>query len=267
MRISCRLLGALGWGVLACACGLGGAMRLGAEEVFPVLEIGTQRYTDVKVTTKAKDYIFILHSAGMNNIKVSELSEDVREKLGYAPPKPVATTNQAAVWAGKTLAAVHSPQVKALEQRVQATWSGDGAAGQTLQRFLVPKILIAAGVLLLFAYLFRCHCFKLICRKAGRPGGLLVWLPVLQLIPLFRAARMSGWWFLTFLLLVLYPLTAIVWSFKIVKARGKHWIWGLLLLLPVTDSIAIAYLAFSDPEETASGKLIVRMPSISLETA
>ncbi|HSU56865.1 MAG TPA: hypothetical protein VLT36_22590, partial [Candidatus Dormibacteraeota bacterium] len=32
------------------------------EETFPVLTIGTQSYTNVTVTTKARKYIFILHS-------------------------------------------------------------------------------------------------------------------------------------------------------------------------------------------------------------
>ena len=53
------------------------------EETFDVLQIGTRTYTNVTVTTKAKNYIFILHAAGMASIKVSELPPDLQEKLGY----------------------------------------------------------------------------------------------------------------------------------------------------------------------------------------
>ena len=34
------------------------------EQTFDMLQIGTRTYKNVTVTTKAKDYIFILHSAG-----------------------------------------------------------------------------------------------------------------------------------------------------------------------------------------------------------
>src|SRR5215468_3790538 len=54
-----------------------------AEDRFPVLTIGTITYTNVTVTTKSKNYVMLLHSTGMANIKVSELSPDARQTLGY----------------------------------------------------------------------------------------------------------------------------------------------------------------------------------------
>src|ERR1051325_5010067 len=56
------------------------------EETFPVLTIGTQTYTNVTVTTKAKNYVMLMHSTGLANIKVSELTPALRDKLGYGPP-------------------------------------------------------------------------------------------------------------------------------------------------------------------------------------
>src|SRR5437868_409986 len=53
------------------------------EETFNVLQIGSQAYQNVTVTTKAKTYIVIMHSMGMNTIKVKELPVDLRVKLGY----------------------------------------------------------------------------------------------------------------------------------------------------------------------------------------
>ena len=61
---------------------LAGTVRA-AEDKFDVLQIGTQTYSNVTVTTKAKSYIFLIHAAGMTSIKVSQLPPDLQEKLGY----------------------------------------------------------------------------------------------------------------------------------------------------------------------------------------
>jgi hypothetical protein len=86
----------------------------------------------------------------------------------------------------------------------------------------------------------------LICQKVGHPPGILVWLPLVQLLPLLRAAGMSGWWFLAYLVPGLNIVAQIIWSLKIAKARGKS-VWvGVLLLLPVANLFSFLYLAFSN---------------------
>jgi hypothetical protein len=101
------------------------------------------------------------------------------------------------------------------------------------------------GIALLL-YLFHCYCCMLICRKTGNPPGILVWLPVLQVFPLLRAAGMSGWWFLGFCVPILNIVGQVLWCLKIAKARGKS-VWaGVLLLLPVISLFAFLYLAFSN---------------------
>src|SRR5258707_5348163 len=74
------------------------------EETFDMLQIGTRTYKNVTITTKAKNYVFILHSTGMTNVKVTDLPPDLREKLGY---NAVANTGKggsaaATAWAKKT---------------------------------------------------------------------------------------------------------------------------------------------------------------------
>ena len=104
---------------------------------------------------------------------------------------------------------------------------------------------VGVGMVLLF-YLFHCYCCMLICRKAGHPPGLLVWLPGLQLIPLLRAAGMSAWWFLAFFVPLLNLVPSILWPFNIAKTRGKS-VWvAIMLLLPITSIFAFLYLAFSN---------------------
>jgi hypothetical protein len=94
----------------------------------------------------------------------------------------------------------------------------------------------------------------LICRKTGNPPGILVWLPVVQLLPLLRAASMSAWWFLAFCVPVLNIVAQVLWSLNIAKARGKS-VWvGVLLILPITNLIALLYLAFSSGSSVEEGE-------------
>src|SRR5438874_13748855 len=107
-RSTCFLLG----GLLLGASLLTTAV---AEDTFPVIQIGTKTYTNVTVTTKAKKYIFIMHSAGMANIKIEDLSPELQEELGYAVSgaKPKATGGAVAAWAKEKMALVQVPQVRA----------------------------------------------------------------------------------------------------------------------------------------------------------
>jgi len=47
-------------------------------------KLGHHTYRNVTVTTKSKNYIFIMHSTGMENIKLAEVPPDIRTKLGYS---------------------------------------------------------------------------------------------------------------------------------------------------------------------------------------
>jgi len=51
--------------------------------------------------------------------------------------------------------------------------------------------------------------------------GALIWVPLLQLFPLLRAAGMSRVWFVAFLVPLVNVVAQIVWYVKIVEARGK----------------------------------------------
>jgi hypothetical protein len=219
------------------------------EQTFDVLQIGTRVYTNVTVTTKGKDYIFILYAGGMTSIKLAQLSPELRQKLGYAE-RPAAGTNKTAVaWAKATAAKLEVPKFKEMSRQLGEKWQAERSTGKPI-RF----ILILCGTLLV--YLFHCFCFMLICRKSGYDPGIVVWLPVVQLFPLLRAAGMPAWWFVACLLPVLNIIPLALWCLKIAKARGKSPLTGFLLFLPVTSPFAFLYLAFSggtaaaEPEDT-----------------
>src|SRR5262245_8423719 len=196
--------------LLACLISLGTA-RAGIEQRFDVLEIGTHMYRNVTITTKTKKYIFIMHSAGMSNIKVSDLSRELKDKLGYtameAAEAAKATNNSLSSWAKTTLQKMETPAIKQLE----ANFVPSGVGKIDLRS---PAVLIAVSIAGLI-YLLFCYCGMLICRKTETEPGPLIWVPVLQIFPLLRAASMPAGWFFAFLVPVVNVIALVVWAINI----------------------------------------------------
>ncbi len=226
-----------------------------AEDIFGMLQTGagtnTSMYTNVTVMTKASNYIFIVHSGGMTSVKLADLQPEVRKRLGYADTSaPQVMTNTAAVRLQKVIAKLDLPQFKESRKQLEQAWRGPLTAQLGELGLMGPKRnwTVLGIVLLLYVciYLFYSYCCLLICRKAGHPPGVLVWLPLLKLFPMLRAAGMSCWWFVACFVPLLNLVPLILWPFNIAKVRGKGvWI-GVLLLLPVANVFAFLYLAFSD---------------------
>jgi hypothetical protein len=234
-----------------------------APEKFDLLQIGTRTYTNVTVTTKARNHIFIYHAGGITSIKIAELPLGIKQQLGYAPVGPGRiATNTTVVWAKHELAKVNVLPFKQMNQKPGWKPSWEPFA----RNLLASKMTFVVLGIALLVYLLHCYCCMLICRKTGNPPGVLIWLPVLQLFPLLRAAGMSGWWFLGFCVPLLNIVTQCLWCLNIAKARGKS-VWvGILLFLPITNLVMFLYLAFSDsdPAQEEEG----RKPRImSLEAA
>ncbi len=96
----------------------------------------------------------------------------------------------------------------------------------------------------LAAYIFFCFCGKRICEKCGVQPGILIWIPILQLIPLLQVAQLPVWVIILFFIPFVGLIVSIYMWAKICTARGKS---GLLVigivLLPI---VFIPYLAFSE---------------------
>ena len=218
--------------------GMAGAM----EERFDLLQIGTRTLTNVTVTTKAKSYVFLVHAGGMTSIKTAELpppcwhSSVMPPRAGINPPptpRPPGSNGNS-----PKSTCLHSSN--STRNGVETSWQLAAMNLLTSKRLFV--ILGIASLL----YLFRCYCCMLICHKTGNPPGVLVWLPILKLFPLLRAAGMSAWWFLAYCVPVANIVAQILWCLNIAKARTKG-VWvGVLLLLPITNLFAFLYLAFSN---------------------
>lgn len=234
------------------------------EQTFALLRIGATTYRNVTVTTKSRDYVFILHSTGMTNLKVADLPADVRSQLGYdGSAATQAGTNSPAAWARQTLSRIEAPQVKQLQQQL-AGWSRIESAKLSLPE-LSQKDFLILGAALLALYLFHCYCCLLICEKAGAKPGFLVWVPVLQLFPLLKAAAMKRSWFIAFLVPGLNVLAQIMLCLKLAEARGKTLLVGILLIFPLTSPLAALYLAFSGGRPRK--KEVRRVEIMTLEAA
>lgn len=232
-----------------------------ADQKVPELTVDGETYTDVTITSKSATDLFITHSGGFASLKVYNLDMDTKILLGYESAKP-----KTALPANIDIAQIsEDPKVEEVRQQVIAQWE------QYLGGVESTHIIAVAAAIGGLLYLFTCFCFQSICKKTGNEPGLLVWLPILQMFPLLKAAGMPAWWFFIFLISSLSPLIgvammnsmgpspillvlvlphllaivgSIIWCFKIFQARGMSMWLGIFLLLPVTNIFAFLYLAF-----------------------
>jgi len=244
-----------------------GEMTMGdTEPTFPVLQTKAGSYTNVTVTKRTKEWIFILHSAGVCNIKASDLSTDARIALGYEKPADQKAAEEAkAAGQGQPLAQL--AHIKFSEVKKFATgWRQNGKEKMAQAKTFVVANPLVIGVIvgaLAVLHISFATCFWLICRKTHNAPGLLVWVPFLQLIPLLRAANMPRVWFFAYFIPIVNIIPLIVWCIKIVKSRGKSSWVAFLLILPPTSLFAFLYLAFS----RSAPVHIERAEILALETA
>jgi hypothetical protein len=236
----------------------------GGDLQLPLLRTKTGNFTNVTVMGMSKTDIFIRHSRGIGNIKLIHLDSETLRRLGLG-----ATTSKDGT--SSTVALRLEPVAGAVKEtlaRAKTLPRPDLSAVLSWIR-PTPNIVTFVVALVLGLYLFFCRCLKVICEKAGQPPGGMIWIPGLQMFPLLRAAGMSGWWFLAFLIPVINLIAAIVWSFKIVQARGKSGWVAVFLSLPLINLFAIVYLAFSGDDDTPEGTLLLNVakPSAALGEA
>jgi hypothetical protein len=95
-------------------------------------------------------------------------------------------------------------------------------------------------------YVFFCYCGKLICEKAGHQPGVLIWIPIANLIPLLTVAKLPLWFIILFLIPFVNLVCFIIMWVKICQARGKPGWMGILMFIPLVNLGFLLYLAFSE---------------------
>ena len=223
-----------------------GYSALAAEETFETLTVGRQSYTKVRVLNKTRTDVFISHSKGMSSLKVKDLDVATQLKLGYQVEQPKPSNIE------KMGEALKAPDLDNLESDPRMKEAGvDKETAARISQFikqLDPTAIYGSLAGFVVFYLVFCFLGRLICLKTAAPPTALVplmWFPIVKQIPLLKAAGMSPWWMLTSFVPPLFVVTYIIWSFKIVQARGKHVMFAIMLLLPVTNILSFLFLALS----------------------
>jgi hypothetical protein len=243
------------WGV-ACAASV---PAWGADERLDTLTAGKDTFTNVIVLSKTRSNLFITHSKGMVSLKVQDLDPATQLKLGYQLEQPRAARLKQMLTPPDLSRWTSDPELQEWESQLAAS------AGEIADRLDDRTMYGIVGGLILL-YLIFCALCRAICMKAAvAPTTVipLVWLPMLKQIPLLKAAGMSPWWILTNFVPGLFVVTYLVWSFKIVRARGKHVFCGVMLILPVTNVFAFLYLAFSSSAgmDTSPDRSVISLQS------
>lgn len=219
-----------------------------ADLHLPLLKSGTVTYSNVTVYSQTDQDLYISHAQGLGNIKISTLDDEALRALGL---KDAETESASATITAKAKTVSHTLN----QLKTSLSTANQGTVAEMFTKLketsgitITPQILWGTVAAVAVLYLFVCYCFKLICHNAGAAAGVVIWLPVLQMFPLLRAAKMSGWCFFLFLIPLVNVVMQIWWSFRIAKACGKGPLVGILLILPVTNLFAFLYLAFSKGE-------------------
>lgn len=103
--------------------------------------------------------------------------------------------------------------------------------------------LFVLGLIVAF-YVFYCYCLKMICEKAGHSPGVLIWIPLLQMVPLLEVAGLPVWAIIGFFIPLVNMVLPIIMWVNVCKARGKG--IGSMLLVILLPIVGVPYLAFSD---------------------
>jgi hypothetical protein len=109
--------------------------------------------------------------------------------------------------------------------------------------------LIALGLIFVFAlalYVFYCFCLKRICEKCGVNPGVLIWIPIVQLIPMLQIAGMATWMLILFFIPFVNLVVLVMMWAKVCSARGKSPWLVIMVFIPFVNICFIPYLAFSE---------------------
>lgn len=208
------------------------------DEQFPVLRANGQVYSNATVFRVTATDIFFYSAQGAGNLKIRDLDPALQEHfLTGAPINSVAGQKSAATNArpSRKVVAAEKEQINEIKERIFTIARSRG-------------VLVIAGILFLI-YLFSCYCFKRICEKCSIEPGILVWIPVFNMIRLLQAGGLSGWLFLLFFIPLANAVMTIVMWIKICQACGKSAWLVLMLFVPVINLLFVPYLAFSNSNE------------------
>lgn len=120
----------------------------------------------------------------------------------------------------------------------------ESSANETVSSGVLIIIGLVMIALSIGLWLFGCYCCKRICEKCGHNPGILIWIPILNLIPLLHVAGMATWMIILLIIPIVGFVVAIMMWIKICEARGKS--PALVLGIALLPIVFLPYLAFSE---------------------
>ena len=75
---------------------------------------------------------------------------------------------------------------------------------------------------------------------------MLIWIPIVNIIPLLTVAKLPLWWIILFLIPIVGFIVPIVLLVKICQARGKSGWLVIMIFIPLVNLAFLPYLAFSE---------------------
>lgn len=221
-----------------------------AGDVLPVLKTRTETFANVTLINRTATHAFVQHSRGVANVKLVDLDAATLSALGIRSGNGATVSVQGASEPAVALGGSEAGSARRFSGFSTAISTSltkfFGRLAPDTQASQLPRNLLLAvlgGVAIVF--LFFSYCAMLICKKTGQEPGFLIWLPVLQMVPLLRAAGMPVWWLLMMLVPVVNVVAHVLWCLNIAKARGKSMLTAISLILPGLNLFAFIYLAFS----------------------
>lgn len=112
-----------------------------------------------------------------------------------------------------------------------------------------PIVFLFMCVFFLAIYVCYSYCLKRIVEKCGEQPGAIIWIPVFQMVPLFRIAKMNPWLILLLFIPLANLIVAIMLWINVLKVLGREPVMVLLVLF--VGFIYIPYLALSSGRGTA----------------
>ncbi len=106
-----------------------------------------------------------------------------------------------------------------------------------------PIVFLFMLVFGLAVYLFYSYCLKRLVEKCGEQPGGIIWIPILQMIPLFRVAKMNPWLILLLMVPLANLIVAIMLWVNVLKALGRPPVMVIVMLL--FGFIYLPYLALT----------------------
>ena len=100
-------------------------------------------------------------------------------------------------------------------------------------------------IFVLISYVFSAIIIMKIAKKLGVGDLWMAWIPILQVVPLLKAADKELWWIILLFIPGVNIVISVLLFMEISKRLGKPDWWGILTIVPFVNLVILAILAFS----------------------